>query len=726
MNTKFLRRLKYLTSCLFVLGLSTACDEQNESVAGSEYRNPSNNSGEQQQVEVSNEPVADSEIVAGETSNKTFNETFNYEVDRFADIRILRYRVPGFACLGAQHKELLYYLSEAALSGRDIFYDQNYKHNLRIRRTIEEVIKHYGGDRSTQAFDNFITYAKQMWFANGIHHHYSGAKFTPLFTEDYFAELISATANFTNYPLRDGQSVEQLIAELSPLLFDPELDAKKVNTADGVDKVLTSAVNFYEGVSEQEVVDYYASKSAEAGATPVSYGLNSKLVKVDGEVTELVWKIGGMYSQALEQIVYWLGKAITVAENDKQRRALELLVAYYHSGDLEDFDAYNIAWVEDTESVVDVINGFIEVYSDPLGIHGAFESVVSFRDEAATLRIAAIGEKAQWFEDNSPILAQHKKADVSGIDGKAITVVMEIGDASPASSIGINLPNSSWIRAQHGSKSVSLSNIVGAYNASPSKTLEEFAYTAEEITRTRSHGEQAGDLHTDMHEVIGHASGQINAGVGTTRETLRQYASTLEEGRADLVALYYILDPMLIEIGVMDSLDVGRSQYDSYIRNGAMTQLYRIQPGELVEEAHMRNRQFVAMWSYQQGLEENVIERVLRDDKTYFVVNDYEKLRVIFGRLLREIQRIKSEGDFEAARDLVENYGTQVDRELHAEVLQRFAELNVAPYSGFVNPRIVAIEEDGAIVDVSVQYPQDFMAQMLEYSERYSFLPTEN
>lgn len=718
MNTEFLRRFKYLSACLFLLGLLTTCGEQNESTAGGGNQLDADISPGEQAAEATAEPVA--------AIDSATDESFVYEVDRFADIRILRYRVPGFEDLSAQQKELLYYLSEAALAGRDIFYDQNYKHNLRVRRTIEEVIKHYTGDRSTQAFDHFVSYAKQMWFANGIHHHYSGAKFTPLFTEDYFAELINDTAGLANYPLRDGQSVEQLIAQLTPILFDPTLDAKKVNTADGVDKILTSAVNFYEGVTEQEVVDYYASKSAGAGATPVSYGLNSKLVKVDGEVTELVWKIGGMYSQALEQIAYWLEKAITVAENDKQRRALELLVAYYHSGDLEDFDAYSIAWVEDTDSVIDVINGFIEVYSDPLGYHGSFESVVSFRDEATTLRIDAIGARAQWFEDNSPIMGQHKKADVAGIDGKAITVVMESGDSSPSTPIGINLPNSSWIRAQHGSKSVSLSNIVGAYNASPSRALEEFAYTPEEVTRTRTHGEQAGDLHTDMHEVIGHASGQINAGVGTTRETLRQYASTLEEGRADLVALYYILDPMLIEIGVMDSLDVGRSGYDSYIRGGAMTQLYRIQPGELIEEAHMRNRQLVAMWSYEQGLEENVIERVVRDGKTYFVVNDYEKLRVIFGQLLREIQRIKSEGDFEAARDLVENYGTQVDSELHAEVLQRYAELNVAPYSGFVNPRIVATEEDGAIVDVSVQYPQDFMAQMLEYSERYSFLPTEN
>lgn len=680
-------------------------------------------------------PAGDTETqqanVSSETDPSRLNEsenedTFVYETDRFADIRVLRYQVPGFDVLNDKQKELLYYLSQAALSGRDIMYDQNYKHNLRVRRTIEEVINHYNGDRNTQSFNDFITYAKQMWFANGIHHHYSGAKFTPLFDQQYFAELITSSAASSNFPLRENQDVPQLIAELTPILFDPNLDAKKVNTADGVDKVVTSAVNFYEGVSEQEVLDYYAAKSDSSDQTPVSHGLNSKLVKVNGKVTEQVWRIGGMYSAALEQVVYWLERAITVAENDNQKAALELLVKYYRSGDLEDFDAYNIAWVQDTESAIDVINGFIEVYNDPLGYRGSFESVVSFRDDAATLRISAIGERAQWFEDNSPILAEHKKADVTGIDGKAITVVMESGDSSPATPIGINLPNSSWIRADHGSKSVSLSNIVGAYNASPSKTLEEFAYTEEEISRSRAHSEQAGDLHTDMHEVIGHASGQIDEGVGTTRETLRQYASTLEEGRADLVALYYILDPMLIEIGVMDSLDVGRSEYDSYIRNGAMTQLYRLQPGELVEEAHMRNRQLVALWSYEQGLEENVIERVERDGKTYFVINDYEKLRVIFGRLLQEIQRIKSEGDFEAARNLVENYGTQVDEELHAEVLERYATLDVAPYSGFINPRVVATELNGEISDVRIEYPDGFMAQMLEYSANYSFLPTDN
>ena len=718
MNSEFPRRIRILTAIICMFGSLIACSESDEGNVNDENLAA---------TDMANQQPGQAAVTAANAALESSAATsFEYEVDRFADIRILRYQVPGFENLSDQQKELLYYLSQSALSGRDIMYDQNYKHNLRIRRTIEEVIKHYTGDRTTEDFDHFITYAKQMWFANGIHHHYSGAKFTPLFDEDYFAELINTTAAVANYPLREGQAVEQLIAELTPILFDPELDPKKVNTADGVDKIVSSAVNFYEGVTEQEVIDYYAGKAEQDDDTPVSHGLNSKLIKVDGEVTEKVWKIGGMYSAALEQVVYWLEKAITVAENDKQRTALELLVKYYHSGDLADFDAYNIAWVADTESTIDVINGFIEVYNDPLGYRGSFESVVSFRDDIATLRIAAIGERAQWFEDNSPILAEHKKADVTGIDGKAITVVMETGDSSPSTPIGINLPNSSWIRAEHGSKSVSLSNIVGAYNASPSKSLEEFAYTPEEITRSRMYAEQAGDLHTDMHEVIGHASGQINPGVGTTRETLRQYASTLEEGRADLVGLYYIMDPMLIEIGVMDNLDVGRSRYDSYIRNGAMTQLYRLQPGELVEEAHMRNRQLVALWSYEKGLEENVIERVVRDGKTYFVVNDYAKLRVIFGQLLREIQRIKSEGDFAAGRDLVENYGTQVDQELHAEVLRRYATLEVAPYSGFVNPRILATEQDGRIVDVTVEYPEDFMSQMLEYAENYSFLPTEN
>lgn len=714
LSLQYPRSIVRALALLATLGLISACSENVEVPPPSEST-------------VSVEPEAGSEGTESPSAT-TMEDEFVYEADRFADIRILRYQAEGFEELSEQQQELLYYLSQAALSGRDIMYDQNYKHNLRIRRTIEEVIKHYDGDRNSEAFANFVTYAKQVWFANGIHHHYSGLKFTPRFDAQYFEDVVmaSAAASDSNLPLRDGESPQQLVAELTPILFDPSIDGKKVNTADGIDKVVNSAVNFYEGVTEQEVIDFYAAKSAGDDDTPVSHGLNSKLVKVDGEVVERVWRIGGMYGEALEQVVYWLERAITVAENDKQRETFELLVKYYRSGDLEDFDEYNIAWVEDIDSTIDVINGFIEVYNDPLGYRGSFESVVSFRDAEATQRISAIGERAQWFEDNSPIMDEHKKADVTGIDGKVITVVMESGDASPATPIGINLPNSSWIRAQHGSKSVSLGNIVSAYNASPSKTLEEFAYSEEEIIRSRTHSEQAGDLHTDMHEVIGHASGIINPGVGTTRETLRQYASTLEEGRADLVALYYIMDPMLIEIGVMDSLDVGRSEYDAYIRGGAMLQLYRLQPGELVEEAHMRNRQLVALWSYEQGLEENVIERVVRDGKTYFVINDYMKLREIFGSLLREIQRIKSEGDFEAARDLVENYGTQVDRELHAEVLERYAALDVAPYSGFINPRIVANDVNGSVSDVRVEYPDDFMAQMLRYAENYSFLPHEN
>lgn len=718
MNTINTSQLKTSMRLLFAAVLMTTLAACGESVEESAATAPV----------VEAEPMA--QVSAAQTQSNDdaapIMDDFEYEAERFADVRLLRYQAAGFEALSDQQKELLYYLSQAALSGRDMMYDQNYKHNLRIRRTMEEVIKHYQGDRDSEDFLNLLTYAKQVWFANGIHHHYSNAKFTPLFNEAYFTDVVTGIEAMSELPVRDGQDAAALVAELTPIIFDPSIDAKKVNTADGVDKIMTSAVNFYEGVTEQEVIDFYAAKSADDNDQPVSHGLNSKLVKVDGVVTEKVWKVGGMYTEAIEQVVYWLERAVTVAENDKQQAALELLVAYYKSGDLADFDAYNIAWVADTDSAIDVINGFIEVYNDPLGYRGSFESVVSFRDEEATQRISAIGERAQWFEDNSPIQSDHKKANVTGIDGKAITVVMESGDASPSTPIGINLPNSSWIRASHGSKSVSLSNIVGAYNASPGKSLAEFAYTPEEITRTRAHAKQAGDLHTDMHEVIGHASGLINEGVGTTRETLRQYASTLEEGRADLVALYYVLDPMLIEIGVMESLDVGRSEYDSYIRGGMMTQLYRLQPGELVEEAHMRNRQLIAKWSYEQGLEDNVIERVVKDNKTYFVVNDYEALREIFGRLLREIQRIKSEGDFEAGRDLVENYGTQVDQELHAEVLERYASLDVPAYGGFINPRVVATDVDGVVSNVRIEYPTDFVSQMLEYADTYSFLPTEN
>ncbi len=671
-------------------------------------------------------PVAATAAEAPDAEASAADE-FNYLIDRFADIQVLAYKVPGFDELSAQQKALLYYLAQAGYAGRDIIWDQNYKHNLRIRRTLEAIYRHYPANRKTPAFDQFTTYLRQVWFANGIHHHYSTLKFTPEFSPEDFSAMVTAVADSGDLPLRDGQDVAGLIAELSPILFDPTIAAKKVNTAADVDMVAASAVNFYEGVTEQEVRDFYAKRSDKSNPTPVSHGLNSKLVKNSaGKLEERVWKVGGMYTEALEQVVYWLNKAIGVAENDKQRKALQLLVKYYMSGDLADFDAYSIAWVEDGDSAIDVINGFIEVYNDPIAYRGTFESVVSFRDAVTSRRIAAIGDQAQWFEDNSPIMKAHKREKVQGILGKAIIVVAESGDASPSTPIGINLPNANWIRANHGSKSVSLANVVGAYDAVPNPALQEFAWDQAEIDRSRQYNEIAGALHTDMHEVIGHASGRINPGVGTPKETLKQYSSTSEEGRADLVALYFMMDPKLVEMGVMPSLDVGRVEYDKYIRNGMMTQLYRIKPGELIEEAHMRNRAMVARWAYAQGKADKVIERKLRKGKTYFVINDYEALRGLFGQLLRELQRIKSEGDFDAIQELVETYGTQVDPELHAEVLSRYEALDVAPYKGFVNPVLEPVMDGERIVDVKVRHPASFVEQMMYYAEHYSFLPDEN
>lgn len=652
---------------------------------------------------------------------------FDYVIDRFADIQVLAYPVPGFGELTLQQKTLLYYLSQAAYAGRDIFWDQNFKHNLKVRRTLEALVRNFDGDRNTADFQALLMYAKRVWFANGIHHHYSGLKLEPGFSPAAFRTWVVALPETAGLPLRDGQDSAALVDELGPIIFDPSVAPKKVNTAANADTVASSAVNFYEGVSEQEVRDFYAQRTNPEDATPISWGLNSKLVKSsEGEIEERVWKVGGMYTEALEKVVYWLGKAATVAENPQQQKALELLVTYYRSGDLGDFDAYSIAWVEDTDSSIDVINGFIEVYNDPIAYRGSWESVVSFRDNVTTGRIAAIADQAQWFEDNSPIMEAHKRANVRGIVGKAITVVASAGDTSPAMPIGINLPNPNWIRANHGSKSVSLSNIVGAYNAMPTRALEEFAWDQAEIDRARKYGDISDALHTDMHEVIGHASGRINDGVGTPKETLRQYASTSEEGRADLVALYFLLDPKLVELGVLPSLEAGKAEYDRYIRNGLMTQLYRIRPGELLEEAHMRNRAMVARWAYERGQDGNVIERRVRNGNTYFVINDYTALRTIFGQLLRELQRIKSEGDFDAIQRLVENYGTGVEAELHNEVLARYEALDVAPYKGFVNPVLTPVMEGDAIVDVTVSYPASFEEQMLYYGSQYSFLPTEN
>ncbi len=656
---------------------------------------------------------------------KTEADSFQYETERFADLRILRYRIPGFEQLDLKTKTLLYYLTNAGLAGRDIMWDQNYRYNLKIRQLVEGIIRHYPGDRDSEPFKGLTLYAKQMWFANGIHHHYSNDKFTPTFTFDDLLTLANASADIDGFPIAKSELADRL-SELEAPIFDPNFDAKKVNKDDEADKIADSAVNFYRDLTEQEVTDYYANLIDKEESQPISYGLNSQLIKENGEIKEKVWKVGGMYSPAIEKIVYWLEKATTVAENDLQKRAFELLIDYYNSGDLKDFDKYNIAWVADTNSEVDVINGFIEVYNDPLAYRGSYETVVQVRDPIATKRIDALAQSAQWFEDNAPIMDEHKKENVVGITARVINVVGEAGDASPATPIGINLPNSNWIRAEHGSKSVSLANIVEAYDAVGGKSIEEFGFNQEEIDRSKQWSSLAAKVHTDLHEVIGHASGKLNPGVGTPKQTLKQYGSTLEEGRADLIALYYAMDEKLIELGVVPSLEVGKAEYDRYIRNGAMQQLNRIKIGSNIEQDHMRNRQMIANWAFEKGRDENVIERVRRDGKTYFVVRDYLKLRELFGQLLREVQRIKSEGDYEAGKALVENYGIKVDPVLHQEVLDRYATLDIPPYSGFINPQLVAKEENGKIVEVNIEHPEDFATQMLGYSEDWGYLPLEN
>lgn len=641
---------------------------------------------------------------------------FQWEAEQFADLRILRYQVPGFDQLNLQQKQLVYYLSQAGLSGRDIIYDQNHRYNLRIRRSLEHIVKNYNGDRSTQEWEAFLTYAKRFWFSNGAYHHYSNQKLPLECSRDYFASLLQAT----------GYSLEPAIVDW---LFSPDLEPKKVSKDPNKDLLLASAVNFYApDISEKEVSAYYASKIDKSDSKPISYGLNSKMVRAeDGSIQEAVWKADGMYGAAIQEIIHWLELAAGVAENEAQGNALKKLIEYYRTGDLRTWDEYNILWTEATEGDIDYINSFIEVYNDPLGMRGSFESIVQIKDFDASERMKVVSENVQWFEDNSPIQDSHKKANVVGVSYKTVNVASESGDAAPSTPIGVNLPNANWIRAEHGSKSVSLGNIEGAYEkASGEGFLEEFAFSTAEIERAKAHGELASKLHTALHEVVGHASGKLNAGVGTPKETLKNYSSTLEEARADLVALYYVMDEKLIELGLMESLEVGRAEYDNYIRNGLMLQLRRLKPGEELEEDHMRNRQLVAAWAYEKGLADGVIEKKVVDGKTYFVVQDYLALRELFGQLLREIQRIKSEGDYEAGKALVETYGVKVDAEIHREVLERSEKLNIAPYAGFINPVLVTKEENGSIIDVSVSYPEDFTEQMLFYGETYSFLPNEN
>ncbi|PHS08117.1 MAG: dihydrofolate reductase [Kordia sp.] len=663
-----------------------------------------------------NEKVAkDITEVVTEVKKKVATD-FDSAVEQFADIKVLRYQIHGFDALTLKEQKLVYYLTQAGLAGRDIMWDQNYRYNLTIRKALENVYVNYAGDKTSDNWNNFEEYLKRVWFSNGIHHHYSNAKLTPVFDQAYLETLLTATNT-------------DLKGDALAVIFDDK-DAKKVNLSKGVDNVAASAVNFYgPNVTNADVESFYGKMISPNKKQPLSYGLNSQLVKENGVLKERVYKSGGLYGAAIDQIIGWLEKAQGVAENEAQGTALGLLIKYYQTGDLQTWDDYNVAWTAATEGNIDYINSFIEVYNDPLGYRGSYETVVQIKDFDMSKKMSVVSENAQWFEDNSPLMDEHKKENVVGVTYKVVNVAGEAGDASPSTPIGVNLPNANWIRTEVGSKSVSLGNIIGAYaNAGGSGRLKEFVHDEEELLLEEEYGQLADKLHTALHEVIGHASGQINPGVGETRETLKNYASTLEEGRADLVGLYYLYDTKLQDLGlVKDWEKVGKTAYDGYIRNGLMAQLVRLNLGDEIEEAHMRNRQWVAGWAFEKGQADNVIEKVTRDGKTYFNINDYKKLHDIFGQLLRETQRIKSEGDFAAVEALVEGYGVKVDQAIHKEVLDRNAQFKDAPYSGFVNPVIVPATNDaGEITGFTIEQPKTFTEQMLSYAKNYSFLPAVN
>lgn len=646
---------------------------------------------------------------------QTDEQAFDFFSEQFDDIKILRYQIPGFDQLSLKQKQYVYYLNQAGLSGRDIMYDQNYRHNLKIRRALEVVYVKYKGDRNTEDWKNFETYLKKIWFANGIHHHYANDKFVPKFSSDYLKEIMKET-------------LVKLDDSAFEVIFNQE-DLKKVNLNASTGLVKGSAINFYgEGLTTEEVDAFYAQIETDKNQ-PIEKGLNSQLVKENGEVIEKVWKSNGMYGAAIDKIIYWLNKAKEVTENDVQKKGLELLIEYYATGDLKIWDEYNIVWATSTEGDIDYINGFIEVYNDPKGYKGSYESVVQIKDFEMSKKMAALAENAQWFEDNSTLDPSHKKENVVGVSYKTVNVAGEGGDASPSTPIGINLPNNNWIREQHGSKSVSLGNIIHAYaNAGSSGRLKEFAFDEEEIKNEEEYGQLADKLHTALHEVIGHASGKLDPGVGTPKETLKNYSSTLEEARADLVGLYYLPDNKLVEIGISPNAEgIGKAAFDGYIRNGLLTQLIRLNLGDDIEEAHMRNRQLVAAWAFEKGADDNVIEKVDKDGKTYFKINDYAKLRVLFGELLKEIQRIKSEGDFESGKNLVETYGVKVDQVIHKEVLERNSQFKSAPYSGFINPVLSPkMDENDEIIDIEVIQPKSFADQMLQYAKSFTTLPDNN
>ncbi len=644
-------------------------------------------------------------------------------VDRFDDIKVIRYEVPGFDELPLEEKELVYYLAEAAKCGRDIFFDQNCAVNLPVRRTLEVVYENYAGDRTTPEWKALEKYLKKVWFANGIHHHYSNDKFVPEFTESYFLGVCESI------PVERFGELNGMIGMVCNAIFNPEMYKTRLNQRAGDDLLWTSSGNYYRNVRQAEAEKFYADMAAaDAGnPEPVSYGLNSQLVKEEktGRIYERVWKVGGMYSPAIEKIVYWLEKAQAVAK-EPQKSNIAALVSYYKTGDLKEFDRYNIGWVKDTVSNVDFINGFIEDYGDPLGRKAAWEGNVNFMDKEACHRTEVISENAQWFEDHSPVAEAYRKPVVKGVSAKVITVAMLGGDCYPSTPIGINLPNADWIRKEYGSKSVTIDNITYAYDmaAHGNGFNEEFVLRAEDRERMDKYGKLADDLHTDLHECLGHGSGQLAPGVKGGE--LKSYGSTLEETRADLFGLYYLGDPKMVELGLVPSFDVAKAGYAKYILNGMMTQLARVELGKNVEESHMRNRKLISEWCYERGKADNVIEMVKENGKTYVVVNDFEKLRGLFGEMLREVQRIKSEGDYEAGRELVERYAVVVDPELHKEVRDRYYALNIEPYGGFVNPEFELVEKDGKVVDVKISYPANYVEQMLGYSKNYSFLPNVN
>lgn len=649
-------------------------------------------------------------------------ENFNYIVEQFADLQLLRYQVTGFEDLTLRQKELVYYLSQAALEGRDILFDQNGKYNLQIRKLLEAVYVSYSGDRQDEEFKALEVYLKRIWFSNGIHHHYACNKFVPGFSPEFLRRLIDAT-DVLSLPLKPHESVDELCTELFPVIFDPKIMPKRVNQADGEDLVLTSAANYYEGVSQQEAETFYDSQKTPGESHPVMYGMNSRLVKKDGKIQEEVWKIDGMYGKAIEKIVFWLEKAEKVAESEVQREVVRLLIDFYCTGDLKIFDAYSIAWLKDTDSRVDFVNGFIESYGDPLGMKASWESIVNFKDLEATRRTDIISSCAQWFEDHSPVSASFKKEQVKGVSAKVITAAMLGGDLYPSSAIGINLPNSNWIRSVHGSKSVTIGNLTDAYNqaAKGNGFREEFVYGPEEKQLLEKYADITGNLHTDLHECVGHGSGRLLPGVDP--DALKAYGSTIEEARADLFGLYYLPDARLVELGLTPDAEAYKAEYYSYMMNGLLTQMVRVEPGHDLEEAHMRNRQLIARWALVKGSAEQVVELVKKEGKTYVKINDYLQLRRLFAELLCEIQRIKSEGDYEAARALVETYGVKLDKALHEEVRERYRTLHLAPYKGFVNPVYVPeYDAEGKIADVKIDYTEGYTEQMLRYSRDYSNL----